>query len=171
MVGGRTLHAEDPRLTVRSAELQRQRLDRGESRQPAKVAVTASFRLPPDCRFLTVGPARVILLVPDDSQPHVEGAEVHTCRDLREGMHTLARLGIRRVLAEGGGTLNFDLFRLELVNELQLYLAPLVFGGATAPTLADGAGLPRDLAVRLLPPEVHADADGGLVLRYMVKRS
>ena len=171
MVGGRTLHQEDPRLTVRSADLQRLRLARGQPPHPAKVAVTSSFRLPRNSRFLTAGPARIIVLVPRGSDQLVEGAEVHPCGDLREGMHALAVMGIRRVLVEGGGTLNFELLRFGLVREVQLYLAPLVFGGATAPTLADGAGLPRDLAIQLAPPQVEADADGGLVLRYMVKPS
>ena len=78
---------------------------------------------------------------------------------------------MRRVLVEGGGTLNFELLRLGLVDELQVFVAPLVFGGATAPTLADGAGLSRDLAIRLGKPSVDAWPDGGVLLRYKVEPS
>ena len=53
------------------------------------------------------------------------------------------------MLVEGGGTLNFELLRLGLVDEVQVFVAPLIFGGATSPTLADGAGLPRELAISL----------------------
>ena len=69
-------------------------------------------------------------------------------------------------MVEGGATLNFELLRLRLVDEVQIYVAPLVFGGATAPTLAAGAGLPRDAAIQLYRTNVEIWDDGGLVLFY-----
>ena len=50
-----------------------------------------------------------------------------------------------RLLCEGGGEVNGALFRAGLVNEVYQTICPLVFGGRTAPTMADGAGV-RDLA-------------------------
>jgi hypothetical protein len=47
----------------------------------------------------------------------------------------------------------------------------MIFGGATAPTLADGAGLARQHAIALRPPDVEVWEDGGIVLRYMVDPS
>ncbi len=182
MVGSHTLHDEDPRLTVKSEALRAERVARGEPENPAKVAVASHLRLAPDCRFLTSGPARVILFVPrgladapltargvvgDVQVLHVGEWRV----DLGAAMSTLAELGMRRVLVEGGGTLNFELLRLGLVDELQVYVAPLVFGGANAPTLADGEGLSRDLAIGLAKPSVDAWQDGGVLLRYMVEQS
>ena len=178
MVGGRTLHEEDPRLTVKSAALRAQRTALGKTEQPAKIGVASHITLGQDARFLTSGPARVIVFVPrgcGDESLRSRGVEIHECGagrvDLQEALHKLVQLGLRRVLVEGGGTLNFELLRLSLVDELQLYIAPMVFGGAVAPTLADGNGLTRELAVRLGAPEVEVWEDGGVVLRYMVKRS
>jgi riboflavin-specific deaminase-like protein len=48
--------------------------------------------------------------------------------------------GIKRLLCEGGGELNDALFRAGLVNQLHLTVCPKVFGGRTAPTIADGLG-------------------------------
>jgi 2,5-diamino-6-(ribosylamino)-4(3H)-pyrimidinone 5'-phosphate reductase len=176
MVGGRTLLQEDPRLTVRSAELRAERAARGEPENPAKVGVLSRPDLRPDCRFLTVGPARILLFTsaPDSDWGWLRDrhVEVHTSGDSRVdlawALETLADLGIRRVLVEGGGTLNFELLRLGLVDEVRVFVAPLVLGGASAPTLADGAGLVRDQAIKLRPAEVEQWEDGGLVLRYMV---
>lgn len=177
MVGSRTLHDEDPRLTVRSEAWRAARVARGEPPNPAKVAIASHLDLDPECRFLTSGPARVILFVPcgvsDISLPadvelHVVGDERV---DLAEAMAVLTRLGIRRVLVEGGGTINFELLRLRLVDELHVFVAPLVFGGATSPTLADGVGLSRDLAISLGKPSVDAWPDGGVLLRYKVEPS
>ncbi|HEX3857333.1 MAG TPA: RibD family protein [Verrucomicrobiae bacterium] len=47
---------------------------------------------------------------------------------------------IRRLLCEGGGELHGALIRAGLVDELHLTLCPKIFGGRTAPTVADGKG-------------------------------
>src|ERR1700716_1884528 len=65
MVGGHTVVDEDPRLTVKSAELRAERLARGVPENPAKVGVISSLDLvKPDGRFVTEGPARVIVFTP-----------------------------------------------------------------------------------------------------------
>src|SRR5260221_10700423 len=62
MVGGHTLVDEDPRLTVKSAELRAERVSRGLPENPAKVAVASQLGLlDPRGRFVTVGPARIIV--------------------------------------------------------------------------------------------------------------
>jgi riboflavin-specific deaminase-like protein len=53
------------------------------------------------------------------------------------------RWDVRRLLCEGGGEVNAPLFRERLVDELHLTIAPVIFGGRTAPTLADGAGIEK----------------------------
>jgi 2,5-diamino-6-(ribosylamino)-4(3H)-pyrimidinone 5'-phosphate reductase len=179
MVGGRTLLQEDPRLTVRSAELRAERAARGEPENPAKVGVVSRPDLRPDCRFLSVGPARIILFTcgPESESGWLRDrhVEVHSSGDSRVdlvlALEKLADRGIRRLLVEGGGTLNFELLRLGLVDEVRVFVAPLLLGGASAPTLADGAGLAREHAIKLRPTDVEQWQDGGLMLRYMVDRT
>jgi riboflavin biosynthesis pyrimidine reductase len=50
---------------------------------------------------------------------------------------------VKRLLCEGGGELNAALFRAGLMDEVHLTICPKIFGGRTAPTIADGIGLPR----------------------------
>src|SRR5438874_11592428 len=62
MIGGHTLLDEDPRLTVKSAQLRAERRARGLPDNPAKVAVaSAQLQLKPGGRFSTAGPSRIIL--------------------------------------------------------------------------------------------------------------
>lgn len=49
---------------------------------------------------------------------------------------------IKRLLCEGGGTLNQSLLKSDLVDELNLTICPLVVGGANASTIADGEAFP-----------------------------
>jgi 2,5-diamino-6-(ribosylamino)-4(3H)-pyrimidinone 5'-phosphate reductase len=181
MVGGRTLLGDDPKLTVKAAALRAARVARGLPENPAKVGVVTRPDLRPDAQFLTAGPARRIILTTEQATEAqraalaAQGVEVAilgaTQVDLPAALAHLKALGIARLMVEGGGTLNFDLLRLGLVDELQIYLAPLIFGGAGAPTLAAGPGLPRDAAIELQRTQVEAWDDGGVVVHYRVLNS
>jgi riboflavin biosynthesis pyrimidine reductase len=50
-----------------------------------------------------------------------------------------------------------------------IYIAPMLFGGSNAPTLADGLGLPRERALQLTLTDVEHFDDGGVVLKYRIK--
>jgi riboflavin-specific deaminase-like protein len=50
------------------------------------------------------------------------------------------RWNVRRLLCEGGGDLNDALFRAGVVDELHLTICLFIFGGRTAPTIAEGKG-------------------------------
>ncbi len=179
MVGGRTLHDEDPRLTVRSEALRRAREMRGLPPNPAKVGVATRLALKPDCRFLNDGPARIILFTTARTEAaqlemlRGAGATVHVHPgprvDLHAALETLKLEGVERLMVEGGARLNFALLEQGLVDELTVYVAPMLFGGATAPTLADGAGLGREAALHLVLTGSEAWDDGGVLLKYRLR--
>ncbi len=180
MVGGRTLHDEDPRLTVKSEALRRERQQRGLPANPAKVAVSSRLQLQPDCRFLNEGPARIVLFTTRRTEPaqldmlRSKGVEVHIMEgerpDLREALRVLHDEGVQRLMVEGGATLNFALLDLGLVDELTIYVAPIVFGGESAPTPAGGLGLSREHALSLRLLRAEPWPDGGVLLHYGVGR-
>jgi 2,5-diamino-6-(ribosylamino)-4(3H)-pyrimidinone 5'-phosphate reductase len=186
MVGGRTLLAEDPRLTVRSEELMAGRRARGRGPQPMKAAVVSVL---PDGpvdevglgRFLGSGGGRVVVFTTAWSTSSAvarlrdRGAEVVLLGrdrvDLAAALEWLAKAGVSRLLVEGGGTLVAALLADGLVDELSLYVAPLIIGGATSPTPVAGPGIRRAESIELDLAEARSDGDGGVVLRYLVKHS
>ena len=54
-----------------------------------------------------------------------------------------AEWNVRRLLCEGGGDLNDALFRAGLVDKINLTICPKIFGGRTAPTIAEGLGFQK----------------------------
>jgi riboflavin biosynthesis pyrimidine reductase len=62
------------------------------------------------------------------------------------------------------------LLRLGLVDEVTVFLAPMIFGGDSAPTMADGTGLERDAAIPLKLIDVEKWEDDGVLLRYQFVR-
>src|SRR5687767_4314813 len=137
MVGGRTLLVEDPKLTVKSEILRTERVARGLSANPAKVGVVSNATLQPGSNFLTAGPARVLILTTSQTSDQqikmltAAGAQVFVNDgaqvDLAAMMEILSTQGIRRLMVEGGGTLNFELLKRGLVDEITAYVAPLIF--------------------------------------------
>jgi 2,5-diamino-6-(ribosylamino)-4(3H)-pyrimidinone 5'-phosphate reductase len=178
MVGGRTLLDENPKLTVKSPELRAEREARGLAPNPAKVGVVSKAVLGSESDFLNAGPARIVIFTTQGTSKkqleflRARGVDVYlhdTIRvDLPKALRRLKEIGINNLLVEGGATLNFELLRLELVDELTAYVAPLVFGGESAPTLAAGPGLVRSAAIPLKLVDSENWEDGGVLLNYKI---
>ena len=140
LTGIGTLLADDPSLTVRTAEL-------GENiaiRQPLRVVVDRRLRTPVDASLLRQPGATLIVtrsdLSDDDSDDDSRralteaGAEILSLSgsdqdgELAALMAALAERGINEVLVEAGATLGGALLAEELVDEIVLYMAPVLLG-------------------------------------------
>ena len=146
MVGVGTVVADDPSLTVDDESL----LD-GD--QPARVVADSRIRTPADARVLDDRTATYLLVT--ESAPPGFVAEMEerdatvvvagTDRvDLTAAFDELADDGIEQLMVEGGGELIASLFAANLVDELRVYVGPMIIGGRDAPTLADGEGFVED---------------------------
>ena len=176
LVGGKTLLEEQPKLTVKSEALREGRIKRGAAPNPIKVGVVTVADIPLESDFIKAGPARaVIFTTSQTSISHIEALRAHGVEvfvhesprvNLKQMMNTLSEIGVNRLMVEGGGTINFELMKLGLVDELTIYIAPLIFGGDQAPTLAAGNGFTRNEAIALKLEKVETHEDGGILLIY-----
>jgi 2,5-diamino-6-(ribosylamino)-4(3H)-pyrimidinone 5'-phosphate reductase len=181
MVGGHTLLHENPKLIVKSEELRAGRTAKGLPENPMKVGIVSQATLNPKGDFVCAGPARRVILttmqttVQEERSLTAHGVEVYRLGEKRvnlvDALQTLKELGVERLMVEGGGTLNFELLRLGLVDELTMYIAPMIFGGHLAPTTADGEGLARSAAIQLKLADIQVvDEVGGVVIRYLLAK-
>jgi len=53
----------------------------------------------------------------------------------------LENLGLKRILVEGGGEINWSVLKTGLANELIVTISPVVVGGRNAKTLVEGEGI------------------------------
>lgn len=165
LVGVGTVVLDDPSLTVKP-EL----LDGPLARPPLRVVLDSHGRLPGSARVLDgAAPTLVATAVgcPRVFPPSVrryEGGRDEV--DLVGLLRSLAATGVRSVMVEGGARVIASFVRAGLVDELTVYVAPVLIGGATAPPMMLGPdpagpepGFPFDL--------VAADRLGaGIVLAY-----
>jgi riboflavin-specific deaminase-like protein len=153
MSGARTLNLNPVTLDAGAARYRRQRLRNGLSEHPLRIVVTGSGSIDPKAeifkhRFSPIlllttrraGPRRLQALKDLADQVKICGSESINFRLTLRWLRS--KWNVRRLLCEGGGELNDALFRADLVDELHLTICPFIFGGRTAPTLADGLGAP-----------------------------
>ncbi|MHC1579590.1 MAG: 2,5-diamino-6-(ribosylamino)-4(3H)-pyrimidinone 5'-phosphate reductase [Candidatus Alkanophagales archaeon] len=176
LVGIGTVLADDPSLTVKSERLRAERKRAGRDENPLRVVVDSRARTPPNAEVLSKGAGRRLVAVSKRAPAErVEAlrrkADVVVCGDDRVDLRELLGVlyddyGVRRLMVEGGATLNWALLSQGLVDELYVFVAPMIIGGAGAPTLVDGDGF-RDHFLRLELLGVEP-LDGGVLLKWRV---
>lgn len=151
MVGCNTVIKDNPALTCR--------LEHG--RNPIRIICDSHLRIPPDSRIVkTAKDVQTIVatLEPECAKAReleAENVQILGCRekngriDLYDLMQQLGAQGIDSILLEGGGTLNEQALAQEIVQEVQVYMAPKILGGVDAKTPVEGMGVPApDFAYR-----------------------
>jgi len=156
MCGARTASVEDIHLGPGPTRYRRRRIERGLAEFNLRILVSGHGRSDPASSIFTRRFSPILILTTELAGQkrlrQLDGAadEVVVCGrtqvDFRAALAWLrSARGVKRLLCEGGGELNAALFSQALVDELHLTICPFVFGGAAAPTIADGPG-PRRLA-------------------------
>jgi 2,5-diamino-6-(ribosylamino)-4(3H)-pyrimidinone 5'-phosphate reductase len=149
MVGVGTVLSDDPSLTVEDPVRTAVREADDRQRQPARVVADSTARTPTDARVLDDAARTYVLVAESAPEERIEAIEAEGATvvvagegqvDLGVALTALAEEGIYHVMVEGGGELIFSLFEAGLVDELTVFVGPMVIGGRDAPTLADGEG-------------------------------
>jgi len=172
MVGVGTVLADDPGLRVKSPDLKKMRTNRGLSETPLRVVVDSRARTPQEAEVLGEGCILAVSKAAPEERIDLlrEKCEIVVAGDgrvdLRELLSILHKKGVSRLMVEGGATLNWSLIEAGLVDEISVYLGPMIIGGEEAPTLVDGPGFCDDYPkLELLSIEA---LDEGALLRWRV---
>jgi 2,5-diamino-6-(ribosylamino)-4(3H)-pyrimidinone 5'-phosphate reductase len=150
MVGVGTVLADDPGLRVKSDLLRQSRRDRGLPESPWRIVADSHARTPPTARIL--GPGCILAVARSAPAERLKilsrHSEIICCGedrvDLKELFSLLHKRGIQRIMVEGGASLNWSLVSQGLVDEIHVYVGPMLIGGERAPTLLDGEGCRKD---------------------------
>src|SRR5919206_1655309 len=141
LVGAATVRMDNPRLLVRSPALREQRAARGARPSPMKVTVTRRGELDPHANFFTAGDVEKLVYCPSPRVPEARARLEPTATVVDGGRHVdmralssdLAARGVQRLMVEGGGTVHTQFLTGDLVDELQLVVAPVFVGDSHAP--------------------------------------
>jgi diaminohydroxyphosphoribosylaminopyrimidine deaminase/5-amino-6-(5-phosphoribosylamino)uracil reductase len=150
-VGIETALADDPLLTAREVDAER---------QPIRVVFDGQARLPVDSALIgSLDEAALIVIVRPAAPPERvaalerAGAEVIVCQgagpeSVQVALDELGRRDVTSLIVEGGATLAGSFVDADEVDELRIFIAPLLFGGADARPVAAGEGVAELAATR-----------------------
>jgi len=180
VIGAGTLRNDDPPLQVKDASLRASRKVQGKQEFLTQVVVTRTGEIPVESEFFQCADDIPRLIAVPADLPRDKFRKLEKVAELVQvGQHSvdpaalldlLVDRGLESILLEGGGELNWSFLELDLVEELFITIAPVLFGGASAPTWLEGTGwsLQTGRKLQLLDMRRH---DQELFLHYKVCRT
>ena len=145
LVGVDTVIKDDPMLNVR--------LPSKNLRQPLKVIVDSSLRIPMQAKVMTNDPQLTLVaataLASKEKVREIEraGAQVMICPskggqiELAYLVKALGVMEIDSILIEGGSKVAFSALEEGIVDKVVTFIAPRILGGEGAPTPVGGKGI------------------------------
>jgi 2,5-diamino-6-(ribosylamino)-4(3H)-pyrimidinone 5'-phosphate reductase len=175
MVGIGTVLSDNPSLTVKSKERREKRRVQGLSENPVRIVVDSMARTPIEADIFKKGEGKMIIAVSESAPQEkvrelAKYAEIITAGekniDLGKLLSELKARGIKRLMVEGGATLNWGLVSEGLVDEIYTFIGNIIIGGKTAPTLVDGDGFTGEFCrLELISCE---RLENGVLIRWKV---
>jgi 5-amino-6-(5-phosphoribosylamino)uracil reductase len=173
LVGAETVRIDNPRLLVRSQARRDERAARGLAPSPMKVTLTRRGDLDARADFFTVGDAEKIVYC---ASPRVVDARKRlgpsatvvdggATVEMGELSADLAARGVERLMVEGGGKVHTQFLTEDLVDELQLTIAPVFVGDSHAPRFVRDGVFPWNPGRRAELVDVRKIGDV-VLLRY-----
>lgn len=157
MVGIGTILKDNPLLTCRLPE----------SKSPIRIICDTNLKTPLTSQVVQTAKQRKTILATcsrdrAQAQPYLDaGCQVLVLPpkdgqvDLTRLMAVLGEEGLDSILLEGGGTLNWSALTSGIVNKVQAYIAPKLFGGLDAKSPVGGMGMEApENAFRLSAPRL-----------------
>jgi diaminohydroxyphosphoribosylaminopyrimidine deaminase/5-amino-6-(5-phosphoribosylamino)uracil reductase len=139
LVGSGTVKADDPRLTRRLAL-------GGDATSWLRVVLDGDGEVPPHAQILNDGGRTIVFTSAParyDAKPNLEIVAVDGRIDLERVFGELHARGVQSVMVEGGAVVHSEIIRRGLWQKMILFLAPMIVGGADAPSIFSGEGVPR----------------------------
>jgi riboflavin-specific deaminase-like protein len=145
LIGHSTLKHDNVRLGLPDPKMREERVARGQTPYPLRVIVSNEGRIDPLLNIFKVDISPIVIFstvrMPASHQKALrEKATLHLSDTREVDLAWMLRqlrhdYGVRTVACEGGATLFRALLEQDLVDQLNLTIAPYLFGGANAPTL------------------------------------
>ena len=173
MVGVGTVLADDPMLTCRLEN----------SRNPVRIICDSHLRTPLTSKIVrTAETIPTILASSSKDQQKIKNYEELGCQvlyvpeknghiDLNRLMELLGAAKIDSILLEGGGSLNWSALESGIVQKVQTYIAPKLFGGEEAKTPVEGKGFPDPASAVLLKNSEIIRLGNDFLIESEVKRN
>jgi 2,5-diamino-6-(ribosylamino)-4(3H)-pyrimidinone 5'-phosphate reductase len=170
LVGVNTIQADNPKLTVKEEYVQ-------NPKNPIRVILDTHCITKEDALAVDEQAKTLIITNGECDKNYKSNVEVVQCGvdyegfiDLKQMLEILYNHGIKKLMVEGGGTVIWNFLKLGLVDDLFVFIGPMIIGGKRTPSMADGGGINQeDELINLEILEFRKIGNGILVHYKLVK--
>ena len=172
LVGVGTIDLDDPMLNARPEG----------PRKQIRIVVDPNARISLTSQIIrSANDFHTIIAVREDAQKHLKIALQHSGCELlelssaspvdivNEVLLSLAKKGVQNLLVEGGGKTLGSFFDASQVDEVQVYIAPIIIGGSDAITPVGGLGILEMAQRHKLVSFTNEMIDGNILLSGRLK--
>jgi 2,5-diamino-6-(ribosylamino)-4(3H)-pyrimidinone 5'-phosphate reductase len=171
LVGIGAVLSDDPKLTVKQKYVEK-------VNQPLRIVLDSECKTPINALVVN-NKAKTIIFTKEnykDKKTYPNNVEIISVKtnengqlDLYEIIQILQQKKIQTLLIEGGGTIIWNFLQAQLVDEIYVYIGPIVIGGKNTPTMADGMGITSENEVIELDIEMVEKMGKGILIHYVPK--
>jgi 2,5-diamino-6-(ribosylamino)-4(3H)-pyrimidinone 5'-phosphate reductase len=121
-----------------------------------RIVVDSNLSIPIDSNVITYQPQiypTIICTTENVSMDRIKEFESRNVKIIKSGtgervdlanlLLILSNLGIKSILLEGGGNLNWSFIKQDLIDEMRITVAPWIVGGKDAISLVEGVGFDK----------------------------
>ncbi|OIR18451.1 MAG: diaminohydroxyphosphoribosylaminopyrimidine reductase [Marine Group III euryarchaeote CG-Epi1] len=165
LVGIGTVIEDNPRLIIKN--------NKNLSTNPVRVVLDTNGRTPINSNVLD-DKSRTIIAVGNHFAGEIPGnSEVIKCGDeqidIELLMEKLYERGLKNILVEGGENVLWSFLNQNLFDEINIFVASLIVGGAKTPTVAGGSGFTNKIDTLQLKLKEAEKIGNGILLKYCKK--
>jgi len=141
LVGVNTIISDNPKLTVKEKYV-------NNPKNPIRVILDTHCRTREDALAVDDKVKTLIITNGGCDKNYSGNVEVVQCGidsdgiiNLEEMLNILQSRGIKKLLVEGGSTVIWNFLKTGFVDDLFVFIGPLIIGGKYTPSMADGDGI------------------------------
>jgi 2,5-diamino-6-(ribosylamino)-4(3H)-pyrimidinone 5'-phosphate reductase len=143
LVGINTVLSDDPKLTVKEKYVK-------NPNNPVRIVLDSNCRTPVDSKVVNDKSKTFIVVKKGINcvKKYDFNVEIVFCETNKDGlidlkylMKKLSQKEINTLMVEGGGEVIWSFLKEKLVDDLYVYVAPMIIGGKKTPTIAAGEGI------------------------------
>lgn len=170
MVGCETVRTDDPSLTVRYVP----------GKNPVRIIPCSTANVPLNASVLSKEAPTIIVSTKRAPQERIEkikalGVEVlivgEELVDFDLLLPLLYKRGIKKLMVEGGSSINWELAKKGYIDEIRIIHLPVIVGGENVPTFVGGEGFKSLKKLLYFKIKKHFVLDNFLITEWEVKKN
>ena len=170
LVGINTILSDNPKLTVKDEYVE-------NPKNPIRIILDVHCRTKTNALAVDDKAKTLIITNGECDKNYSSTVEVVQCDvdfegliDLEKMLEILSEHGIKKLMVEGGSTVIWNFLKQGFVDDLYVFIGPVIIGGKYTPSMADGEGISTEGDLINLEIVEVSKLNDGILVHYKLRK-